>query len=89
MFDSQHLIKIANFRMPFGKYAGTRLIHIPEEYYLWMRGKGWPSGELGELMALCLEVKIEGLDKIIEPLVQYTDDEKNYRVSSRKNNHKF
>ncbi|WP_096085159.1 DUF3820 family protein [Agaribacterium haliotis] len=76
MFDKQQLIKIANFRMPFGKYSGTRLIHIPEEYYLWMRAKGWPAGELGELMSLCLEIKVEGLEKLIEPLVQYEPSER-------------
>lgn len=59
-------------KMPFGKYAGVRLIHIPEEYYLWMRDKGFPQGELGELMALTLEIKIEGLEKIIEPLITGT-----------------
>lgn len=69
MFDSSHLVKIANTKMPFGKYAGRRLIHVPEEYYLWLRKKGFPRGELGELMALTLEIKIEGLDNIIEPLI--------------------
>ena len=59
-------------KMPFGKYAGTRLIHVPEEYLLWMRNKGFPNGELGELLALTLEIKIEGLEKIIDPLIKYS-----------------
>lgn len=70
MFDPQILLKIANTSMPFGKYAGSRLIHIPEEYYLWMRNKGFPKGELGELMALTLEIKIEGLESLIHPLIR-------------------
>lgn len=63
-------MKIANFTMPFGKYAGTRLLYLPEEYLLWFRGKGWPSGELGDLLALTLEIKIEGLESVLEPLIK-------------------
>lgn len=70
MFDKQDLLKIANYTMPFGKYQGRRLIDIPEEYLLWLAKKGWPNGELGQLLALTLEIKIEGLDKLIQPLKQ-------------------
>ena len=70
MFPPEYLVKIANMKMPFGKYAGRRLVYIPEEYLLWMRDKGFPSGELGELMALTLEIKVEGLESIIEPLIK-------------------
>ena len=46
------------------------LIDLPEEYLLWFAKKGFPQGSLGELMALCLEIKIEGLDQLIKPLKQ-------------------
>ncbi len=69
MFDKSMLIKAANFRMPFGKYAGRRIIQLPEEYLLWFREKGFPKGELGELLALALELKIEGLESLLDPLV--------------------
>jgi len=68
MFENKHLVKIANFTMPFGKYQGRRMIDVPEEYLLWFRQKGFPPGELGLLMGLTLEVKIEGLDNLIKPL---------------------
>ena len=54
--------------MPFGKYQGRRLIDVPEEYLLWMKKKGFPSGELGNLLELTLDIKIEGLDKLLQPL---------------------
>lgn len=54
--------------MPFGKYQGRFLIDLPEEYLLWFSGKEFPEGELGELMALCLEIKREGLTYLITPL---------------------
>jgi len=68
MFDKEDLIKIANQKMPFGKYAGSRLIDLPEPYLLWFTDKGFPEGQLGKLMQLALEIKINGLEHLIDPL---------------------
>ncbi|HDU8587093.1 TPA: DUF3820 family protein [Vibrio alginolyticus] len=35
---------------------------------LYLDKKGWPSGELGDLLKLCLALKIEGLDSVVKPL---------------------
>ncbi len=70
MFTQQHLLQLACTPMPFGKYQGRMLIDLPEEYLLWFAKKGFPQGSLGELMALCLEIKIEGLEYLIKPLKQ-------------------
>ncbi len=66
--DKQSLLDIANQTMPFGKYAGRRLIDLPEEYLLWFAKKEFPEGRLGELLAITLEIKIEGLEGLIKPL---------------------
>lgn len=69
MFQKEHLVKLANMKMPFGKYSGRVLIDLPEEYLLWFANKKqFPSGELGDLMQLCLALKIEGLDSVVKPL---------------------
>ncbi|WOX07270.1 DUF3820 family protein [Microbulbifer pacificus] len=68
MFEKQDLLDIARTPMPFGKYAGKPLIDLPEEYLLWFAKKGFPNGRLGHLMAMTLEIKIEGLDGLIKPL---------------------
>ena len=68
LFDQHDLIKIANYEMPFGRFKGTRLIRLPEEYLLWFVDRGFPSGKLGELMQITLEIKINGLEKLIYPL---------------------
>ncbi len=71
MFDKEDLIKTANQTMPFGKYQGRRLIDLPEPYLLWFAGKGFPEGELGKLLALTLEVQVNGLNDLITPLKKY------------------
>jgi uncharacterized protein (DUF3820 family) len=67
-FDSTDLIEIANTEMPFGRYRGRKLIDLPEPYLLWFTREGFPSGKLGALMQLTLEIKINGLESLITPL---------------------
>jgi uncharacterized protein (DUF3820 family) len=57
--------KLATLTMPFGKFSGRRVIDLPEEYLLWFRQKGFPKGELGRIMQLALELKINGLEGLI------------------------
>ncbi|EMW0871502.1 hypothetical protein CI665_007070 [Klebsiella quasipneumoniae subsp. similipneumoniae] len=67
--DKAQLFEIANTEMPFGKYKGRRLIDVPEEYLLWFARKDqFPAGNLGELMALTLLIKSEGLSELVQPL---------------------
>ncbi|MDN3617669.1 MAG: DUF3820 family protein [Vibrio gallaecicus] len=69
MLQKENLVKLARMPMPFGKYAGRVLIDLPEEYLLWFANKKqFPEGELGELMQLCLALKVEGLDSVVKPL---------------------
>lgn len=68
MFDKQNLVKLARLRMPFGKYQGKTIIDLPEDYLLWFAKKEFPKGELGLLMQLALEIKINGLESLITPL---------------------
>jgi len=66
--DSKVLIKLANMKMPFGKYAGRYLVDLPENYVLWFKQKGFPKGELGEQMAAICEIKVNGLESLLRPL---------------------
>lgn len=69
MLDRQQLLKIARTPMPFGKYQGRMLVDLPDEYLLWFQRNGsFPAGELGQLMQLTLELKIDGLDGLLKPL---------------------
>jgi uncharacterized protein (DUF3820 family) len=68
--DREYLLKFANTKMPFGKYAGRLLIDLPEPYVVWFRQKGFPKGELGEMFSLLYEIKVNGLDYLFDPLRQ-------------------
>lgn len=68
MFDKEDLLKLANMPMPFGKYKGKVLIDLPEEYLLWFAKKGFPQGDLGRLMQLALEIRINGMERVLQPL---------------------
>ncbi len=70
-FSKDDLVKLARWEMPFGKYAGRVLVDLPEEYLFWFQKHEFPKGELGDLMKLCLDLKIEGLDSLIKPLKRH------------------
>ena len=66
--DPQQLLKLAQYRMPFGKYKGLLLIDLPEPYVVWFANKGFPKGELGKMLAITYEIKVNGLEYLFAPL---------------------
>jgi len=67
---NEQLIQLANTKMPFGKYQGYYLIDLPEYYIVWYRNKGFPQGKIGEQLQLIYEIKLNGLESLIRPLIQ-------------------
>lgn len=59
------LKKLVTMKMPYGKYKGRILADIPENYIVWMAGKGFPEGELGQLLGLLYEVQLNGLNSLL------------------------
>lgn len=68
--NQQELIDAVNQTMPFGKYAGRKLLQLPEPYLVWFYGKGFPEGKLGQQLALMYEVKLNGLETMLKPLLK-------------------
>lgn len=65
MDNTNELIKLNTVSMPYGKYKGVKLIDLPEPYIVWYYSKGLPSGELGKLLGLLYEIKLNGLEDLV------------------------
>ncbi|MCL2915433.1 DUF3820 family protein [Shewanella corallii] len=66
----QELVEAINQIMPFGKYAGRKLLMLPEPYLVWFHSKGFPEGKLGRQLALVYEIKLNGLESTFAPLLK-------------------
>lgn len=55
-------------QMPFGKYKGRIICDLPESYLVWFQQEGFPPGKLGEMIATLYEIKLNGLEYLLEPL---------------------
>ncbi|MGD8569076.1 MAG: DUF3820 family protein [Gammaproteobacteria bacterium] len=66
--DPGELVKLAQYRMPYGKYRGRLLIDLPEPYVTWFARQGFPKGELGTMMRMVYEIKVNGLEYLFKPL---------------------
>ncbi len=66
--DQSYLLLFARTRMPFGKYKGRLLIDLPEPYVVWLSRKGFPRGQLGDMLRMLYEIKANGLEYLFNPL---------------------
>lgn len=66
--NQEYLLKLASMRMPYGKYANRLLVDLPEPYIVWMAQKGFPKGELGSMLKIIYEIKLNGLEYLFDPL---------------------
>jgi uncharacterized protein (DUF3820 family) len=62
------LTNLVSMKMPFGKYKGTLLCDLPISYLEWFHREGFPKGKLGMLLGTMYEIKINGLEKLLQPL---------------------
>jgi len=54
--------------MPFGKHKGRKLCDLPVSYLEWFNRKGFPKGKLGIMLQTIYEIKLSGLEHLLEPL---------------------
>ena len=66
--DPEVLLKLSQYKMPFGKFKGSLLIDLPEPYVIWFAGEGLLDGELGKLLGIVHTIKVNGLEYLFKPL---------------------
>lgn len=64
------LMELVEAKMPFGKYKGWPLYRLPEPYLVWFHNKGFPPGKLGNQLATLYEIKLNGLEYLLTPLIK-------------------
>ena len=64
------LIELVTKPMPFGKYKGTLYYRIPVNYLEWLNRKGFPPGKTGMLLSTLYEIKLNGLEFLLEKIKQ-------------------
>ena len=68
MTPEETMQRLVTTKMPFGKYQGYTLCNLPEPYLVWYNQKGFPKGKLGQQLATLYEIKLNGLEYLLEPL---------------------
>lgn len=66
--DHSILLDLVKVKMPFGKYKDRLLCDLPVSYLEWMHGKGFPQSKLGMQLHTIYEIKINGLEALLQPL---------------------
>ncbi|HYW95853.1 MAG TPA: DUF3820 family protein [Bacteroidales bacterium] len=67
--DPSLLNQLVTMEMPYGKYKGTLLYRLPVSYLEWFNRKGFPAGKLGMLLETLYEIKLNGLEYLLDPLL--------------------
>jgi len=68
--DKKILLDLVNMKMPYGKYKGRFLYQLPEPYLVWYNQKGFPDGKMGILLGTLYEIKLNGLEFLLKPLIR-------------------
>lgn len=66
--NHDHLLLLVTREMPYGKYKGKLIADLPGHYLGWFAREGFPTGEIGRLVALMYELDHNDLRHLLEPL---------------------
>lgn len=62
------LNELVHYTMPFGKHKGCLIRTLPMAYLEWFMQKGMPAGKLGMLLQTMYEIRLNGLEYLLERL---------------------
>ena len=66
--NAEYLQLLLTTTMPYGKYKGRPIAELPGQYLNWFAREGFPSGDIGRLLALMQELNHNGLSSLLDPL---------------------
>ena len=66
--NTEILRELLHYEMPFGKYKGRLIKSLPMSYLEWFVQKGFPAGKLGMLLQTMYEIKLNGLEYLLDGL---------------------
>ncbi len=66
--DSTILMDIVRMPMPYGKYKGILIKHIPAYYLEWMSIQGFPDNRLGMVLSTAFVIKTNGLEYLLKDI---------------------
>jgi uncharacterized protein (DUF3820 family) len=66
--EPEDLQRLVTYVMPYGKYKDRVLADLPAHYLAWFAREGFPSGSLGQLLALMHEIDHNNLRGLLAPL---------------------
>ena len=66
--NKEILLGLVTDKMPYGRFKGTVLYRLPVSYLEWFNRKGFPPGKLGMKLQTLYEIKLNGLEYLLDPL---------------------
>ena len=66
--DPKILVELVTTSIPFGKYEGTPYYRLPVSYLEWFARNGFPKGKVGMLLSTIYEIKLNGLEFLLEKI---------------------
>ena len=70
MTQEEIMQALVTTKMPFGKYKDTLICNLPEPYLVWFHQQGFPKGTVGMLLATMYEIRLNGLEYLLVPLLK-------------------
>ena len=62
------LRELMHYQMPYGKHKGQLIRSLPMYYLEWFARKGFPAGKLGALLQTMYDIKLNGLEHLLDGL---------------------
>lgn len=68
--DPEALLRLANARMPSGRYKGELLLDLPVEYVHWFANRSRAGTVVDQQLAMIYTMRYNGLEQVLRVLVE-------------------